>query len=136
MRAEKVIHALLVGNAPLLALLAAGSANSIYPGVVPQDAALPALVVEHIDSVDVPTIDAAHYALVQARIEVTVLAADYVTQKTVLEAVRVACQYQRGIVVGVPVNSVVRASVGPDLRDDDIGVYRQSMDFYVTYHET
>ena len=136
MRAEKVIYALLAAHAPLLALLGDGSATSIYPGEAPQDAVLPVLVVEHIDGVDVPTIDAAHYALVQARIEVTVLAADYVTQKTVLEAVRVACQYQRGTVAGVPVNSVVRASVGPDLRDDDIGIYRQSMDFYVTYHET
>ncbi len=134
MRAEKVIHALLVGNAPLLALLGNGSA-SVYPGVVPQGAALPALAVEHIDSVDLPTIDAAHYALVQARIEVTVLAADYVTQKTVLDAVRVACQYQRGTLAGVPVNTVVRASMGPDLRDDDIGVYRQSIDFYVSYQE-
>jgi hypothetical protein len=135
-RAETVIYTLLAGNAPLLALLGTSSAASVYPGVVSQTAVLPALAVEHIVTVDLGTIDAAHYALVQARIEVTVLAPSYESQKAVLEAVRVACQYQRGTIAGVPVNSVVRASVGPDLRSDDMKVYRQSIDFYVTHHET
>ena len=133
MRAEKVIHSLLNGAAGVSALVA----DRIYPSPLPQGVTLPALAVEHISTVDLPTIDAAApYALVQSRIEVTALAKDYPTQKSLIEAVRQACQFESGVIAGVTVVVVLRDGVGPDLRDDDMQVFSQSIDFRVVYHES
>lgn len=132
MHAEKVIHTLLAGNAPLTAVVPAAS---IYPHTVPQGVALPALGVTFIDAIELPTVDAGTYALKQARISITVHAPDYVVQKAVLALARTAVRYQRGVVSGVPVASIVGAGDGPDLRDDDPPIYRQSLDFLVTFTE-
>lgn len=137
MRAEKVINALLKNASALTALLAGGSSNAIYGGgQLPQGTALPACVVEHVVTNELTTIDAnAAFGLMRTRIQVTVLAKDYPTQKAVLEQVRIACNYQRGLIASVRVVSVLRDNVGPDLRDDDMQVYTQSIDFQVTYQE-
>jgi len=132
MHAEKIAMALLTGNAPLLAAVPAAS---MYPGIVAQGVPLPAVGVSFIDAVEIETIDAQAYALKQARISVTVHAADYPTQKAVLALVRTAMRYQRGVIAGVPVASIVGAGDGPDLRDDDPPIYRQSLDFLVTFTE-
>lgn len=137
MRAEKAI-AYLLGNAAALTSLLANGAASIYPGQAPQGAALPLVVYEFVSGQQLTTIDAnAPFGLMQARIQVTVLAAhgDYVTLKSALEQVRIACNYQRGVFNGVRIVSIIRDSVGPDLRDDDLQVYTQSIDFQVTYQE-
>ena len=132
MRAEKVIRTLLMNASGVTALVS----TRCYPPPLPQGVAFPALAVEHISTTPLPTLDAsAPYGLVQSRIEVTVLAKDYVTQKSVLEEVRKACDYQRGTIAGVNVASVLRDSVGPDIRDDDMQIFRQSIDFLVTLRE-
>jgi hypothetical protein len=132
MRAEKVITALLNGSAAVVALLA----DRVYPSQVPQGKPLPAAVVDHISSNELTTIDAnAAYGLVRSRIQVTVLANSYPAQKALLEEVRLACNYQRGVIAGVRVVSVIRDTVGPDMRDDDRGVFYQSVDFQVTHQE-
>ena len=133
MRAEKVINALLNAAAGLTALVG----TRIYGGgQLPQGTALPAVVVEHISSNELTTIDAnAAFGLMKARIQITVLAKDYPAQKAVLEQVRIACNYQRGLIAAVRVISVLRDTVGPDLRDDAMQVYTQSIDFQVTYQE-
>lgn len=136
MRAEKAIHQLLLNAAGVTALVGAGTAARIYPEQLPQGCALPALVVEHISASELTTIDAiAAFGLVQARIQVTALAADYPGKKALLEQVRLACNYQRGTFNGVRVVSVIRDVVGPDLRDDDRQLYAQSIDFMVTFQE-
>jgi Flp pilus assembly protein CpaB len=133
MRAEKAIHSLLTAASGVTALVG----TRIYPPPLPQNVALPAIAVEHISTVDVATIDAnAGYNLVRSRIEVTVLAKDYATQKALIEAVRLALTYQRGTFAGVNVASILRDSVGPDLRDDDMQVFSQSIDFIVTLSES
>jgi len=132
MRAEKAIRSLLMGAGAVTAL----ASDRCYPGQLPQGCALPALVVEHISTVPRPTLDAqAGFGLMQARIQVTGLAATYVQQKTLLDAVITACNYQRGVIAGVRVASIVRELIGPDLRDDDRSVFYQSVDFVVTYQE-
>lgn len=136
MRSEKVMQALLTGASALTTLLANGAASVYGGGQLPQATALPALVVEHVNSNELTTIDAnAPFGLVQSRLQVTVLAKDYPTVKTVVEQVRIACNYQRGVIAGVRVISVLRDNVGPDLRDDDMQVYTQSIDFQVTFQE-
>lgn len=132
MRAEKAINALLNAAAGVIALVPAGP----YPGIVPQAAALPALAVEHVSSAELTTIDAnAAFGLVQSRIQVTAIAKTYPEVKALIEQVRIACNYQRGVLDGVRVVSVIRDNLGPDQRDDDRQLYSQSIDFQVTFQE-
>lgn len=132
MRAEKAIRALLMQASAVTTLVG----DRCYPGQLPQGCALPALVVEHVSTVDLPTLNAqAGFGLVQTRVQVTVLAATYPQQKSLADAVITACRYQRGVIAGVRVANVVRELVGPDLRDDDRSVFYQSVDFLVTFQE-
>lgn len=136
MRAEKAITALLTQASGLTALLGQGMASVYGGGQLPQNTPLPAVVVEHVSSVELTTIDAnAAFGLMQSRVQITVIAKTYPAQKTVLEQVRVACNYQRGVIAGVRVVSVIRTLVGPDQRDDDMQIYTQSIDFQVTFQE-
>lgn len=130
MYAEKALTALLSANAPLITLVG----DRIYPHALPQGCALPALVVELVTDVPQLTIDpTAGFNLNRARMQVTVLASSYPDQKNVLAAVVAACNYQRGVLASVRVNSIVRAVTGPDMTDDDRTVFHQSVDFFVTY---
>ena len=132
MRAEKAVYALLSADAGVVALVG----DRIYPPPLPQDVALPALAVKHISSVELPRLDATVGTnLVTSRIEVEAIAKTYAAQKSLIEAVRLALSYQRGTFAGVYVGSILRAGVGPDMRDDDMQVFSQSIDFLVTHHE-
>jgi hypothetical protein len=133
MSAVKVIRALLAADAAVIAICPAAK---IGAGFVPQDTAMPALLVQHIGTVPIARIDAqAEYGLVTSRIQVTAMAGDYPGVKALLAVVRKACNYERGTIATVSVVSVLRDTVGPDLTNDDASIYYQSMDFKVTYHE-
>jgi hypothetical protein len=132
MRAEKAIRAQLLGAGSVTSMVA----DRIWPAQVPQGTAYPALVITHISTVPQPTVDAfAEFQLMRSRIQVTALANDYATQKTLLDLVQQACNFQRGIFNGVRVSSTTRDLIGPDLRDDDRSVYVQSVDFIVLFFE-
>lgn len=132
MRAEKAIHALLAQAVAVTAIVG----DRIYSHTLLQGEPLPALVVEHVSTVQLSTLDAAaEFGLMQSRIQVTGLAGAYPALKDLLEQVRIACNYQRGLIAGVRVNSVVRDVVGPDFSDDDRTVFHQSIDFIVTFQE-
>ncbi len=133
MHAEKAFHAVLAANA---ALLSAVPEAQWYPGIVAQEVAPPALGISLIDSVLVETIDATAYNLAQARIQVTVHAKTYTEQKTLVDLVRQAAGFVRGTYAGVAVHRIVRDLIGPDLRNDDATLYRQTIDFLVTYTES
>ena len=137
MRAEKAIEYLLSNASGLTALLTKG-AGSIWPGQAPQGAVPPLLVYEFISGNELITIDAnSAFGLIQARMQVTAVVPqnDYPKLKAVLEQVRIACNYQRGVFNGVRVVSILRNSIGPDLRDDDLMLLSQNIDFEVTYQE-
>ena len=68
--------------------------------------------------------------------QVTAFAKTYAELKALLEQVRIACNYQSGTIAGVRVISVLRDSVSPDSRDDQLGLDMQSIDFMVTHYET
>lgn len=133
MSAVNVIRYLLANNAAITALVG----TRIYAGVVPQSTVLPAIGINEISAIENTTIDAnAAFALVTSRVQVTAITKDYPSQKTLLDTIRKACNYQRGTVSGVVVNQVIRDIVGPDLRDDNAGIFMQSIDFRVIYHES
>ena len=143
MRPEQVINALLLAAGVVTAIVGAGSAAKIYPGRAPQNVATPFLVIEHIDSQELDPITAtAGQSIVRSRIQVTAMCADtpaasaYAQVKALLEQVRLACSFKSGSIAGVQVVSVLRDSSGPDLRDDDLGVVYQSVDFLVTHYQS
>jgi hypothetical protein len=139
MRAEKAVHTLLAAASAVTTLLGAPQAPAtanIWAGQAPQGVAFPVIVVEHISARELTTIDAnSAFGLNQARLQVTAIAKTYNDVKAVLEQIRIALNYQRGTVSGVRVISIIRDTVGPDLRDDDRKLFSQSIDFQVTYQE-
>jgi hypothetical protein len=132
MSAEKVINALLTADAALAALVG----DTILPGVIPQGTPLPAVAYNHISTVERTTVAMNETTtLCTSRIEVAVQAKTYPSQKEVLKAVRKACKNKSGVIAGITVHSVTVDTVGPDMRDDDAGIYMQTQDFKVTYTE-
>ena len=132
MSAENIIHALLVAAAPVTALVG----TNIWPGELPQGTPMPALGISHISSTEHPTISApSAYTLVQTRIEITVLSRDYVTLKSLVGKVRAACNYQRGVIATYTVISVMQELIGPDMRDSDLTLFSQTIDFMVTWQQ-
>lgn len=133
MSAIKVIRALLAAHAPVLALVPAAR---IVAGTVPQGTPLPAIGLTEISRVELPTVSLGQRAVqVTARVQVTVHASAYPEQKAVLQAARLGPGAHTGIVAGVAVRSVMRDVVGPDMTDDEAGVYQQSRDFKVVFVE-
>ncbi len=131
MHAEKAIRSLLLAAGGVVAYID----DRCRPQSLPQGTQFPALTVEHISTVDLGAIGEGSSGLMRTRIEVNVLAKDYATLKELLAEVRKACKNKHGSIAGVEVSAVEIDSIGPDNRDDDIGIYRQSIDFLVTYRE-
>lgn len=133
MSAIKVIRALLVAHAPVLALV---PAVRIVAGTVPQGMPLPAIGLSEISRVELPTVSLGQRAVqVTARVQVTVHARAYPEQKAVLQAARLGPGTHTGTVDGVEVRSVMRDVVGPDMTDDEADIYQQSRDFKVVFVE-
>ena len=133
MSAVKVMKALLLAHAPLVALVAA---ENVMAGTIPQGAVLPAIGIKEIGSSELATVSLGQAAvLVTARVQVTVLAKSYPAVKALLQAAKLGPGAHTGMVAGVRVRSVIRDAVGPDLSDDDAGIYEQSRDFKVTFVE-
>ena len=132
MRAEKVIFTLLTQDAGLTALVA----GRIYPSRVPQNTVMPAIAYEVVSGIEITPISAsAGYQVVNTRVQVTCMAQKYSDVKDVIEAARLACIYKSGTIGGVKVLSVLRDSVGPDSRADDLALFMQSIDFMVSHYE-
>lgn len=132
MRAEKVIRSLLMAASGVTAIVS----TRCYAPPLKQGQTYPALLVEAVSTAPIPTIDAsASYRLVRARIQVTAYAADLSTVKSLVEAVRVACDYKHGTIADVSVASVLCELVGPDEYVEGLYLYRQLVDFYVTLKE-
>jgi Protein of unknown function (DUF3168) len=133
MRAEKATYTLLSNDAGVAALIA----GRIYPGRLPQNTTMPALSYELVSSVDIAPITAlAGGVLLRSRVQITGLAKSYGELKALLEAARKALLFQSGLIAGVRVLGITRELIGPDLRDDDLGLYLQSVDYMVTHDET
>ena len=134
MSAVKVIHYLLTHNSNLLAVV---PATKIFSGAIPLNTVLPAIAVNEISVTERRTVGMnTSNILTTARIQVSVTAKSYAEQKSILELVRKACPNTTGIVNGVTVDSILPELAGPDLRDDDAGVYLQTRDFIVKFNAT
>jgi hypothetical protein len=128
----KVIVALLLADAAVRSMVR----DEIHPGVVPQGTVLPAIAINSISNFELGKIkDAGNYILKRSRTQVTVETKSYEDQKTLLRLVSLAIRDGKRQVAGVLVNSIARDTEGPDMRNDDAGIFMQSRDFRVTYNE-
>jgi hypothetical protein len=128
-----VMRKLLQAHAPLMALM---SADSVVAGTVPQGDSLPAIGITEVSRSEFATVaNGETSTLVRARIQITVHAKSYPSQKAVLLAAKLGAGVHSGVIAGVKVRSVRRGDVGPDFSDDSAGIYQQSRDFFVHYIE-
>ena len=127
----KAIRHLLVGDAALTAVVAPDRIASDLP----QDVALPAIAVSQITGTYASTIAGDGDDVCRARVQVTVHATSRPSQKAIQKLVRAALPRMRRIVSDVPVESLVKDIIGPDLRDDVLGSFVGSQDFIITYVE-
>ncbi|OGB26193.1 MAG: hypothetical protein A3I66_00640 [Burkholderiales bacterium RIFCSPLOWO2_02_FULL_57_36] len=132
MSAVKIIRALLVADAALMALVPAAR---IVAGIVQQSTALPAVAITEVSRFDRPVLKPGASFHCTSRVQVTVIAASYPAQKQILGAVRHACRDKVGTIAAVGGVSVLLASTGPDFNDADTGFYMQSQDFKVGFTE-
>lgn len=133
MSAVLVIVKLLQTHQRLLDLV---PADRVFSGTVPQQGQLPAIGVTEISRNEFATVSRMEASsLIKARVQITVHAKDYRQLKTVLLATKLGPGVHSGVIGGVKVRSVVRGDVGPDLSNDDAGIYEQSRDFMVSYIE-
>jgi len=126
----KAVRHLLANNSALTAQV---SAARIFIGIVPQGTAAPAIAVTHVSTVRPQMVNIASKLCV-SRVQVTVMAASYATQKSILALVRAALPRSRGSVNGVAVDSILIDIEGPDFTDE-AGLYMGSIDYRVTYTE-
>ncbi|MBK7493569.1 MAG: hypothetical protein IPI17_17795 [Nitrosomonas sp.] len=125
------IRYMLVNNAPLIASVPAAR---ILSGVLPITTTIPAISVRQISGVEMPMIKRTGTQLVTERIQVSVHASSYLSQKTIIELIRSAITSTRGTVNSVVVDSITHEGDGPDLYSDDPDIYEQSIDFMVIFY--
>jgi hypothetical protein len=129
MKAEAAIRALLVADAALTAVV---PSSRILPGLIPLGTTLPAIAYNFISGVPSKNI-AMGNSIVRARIQVTVQTKSYPEQKNIIEMIKTACDAKQGTLGSQQIDSVLADVTGPDLRDDDAGIYMQTVDFIVKY---
>ena len=117
-------------------LIAAVPAAKIFAGVIPINTALPAIVVKHIDDVEVKAINAAGTKRFTARVQVTVQAKTWASKVTILELVRLALVSTFSTVDGVVVYGISSEGSGPDLDDVGAEIYERSRDFLISWSAT
>jgi hypothetical protein len=126
----RAVRYLLANNATLNAQV---PAVRVIGGVLPQGIELPAISVTHVSTVRPQMVNAASKLCV-SRVQVTVMAASYQSQKDVMALVRAALPRSRGSVNGVAVDSILPDIEGPDFTDE-AGLFIGSIDYRVTYTE-
>jgi hypothetical protein len=130
MSSEAVTYALLSGAAAITAIVGA----RIYPVQLPLAQPTPAIVYEPVSTWRPGALDAyAATHLERARVQVNVLSADHSVLMSIRAAVMAAMQFQRGVIGGVTVHSVLPGGEGNAQYDADLRLYFQPLDFILTY---
>lgn len=126
------VKQLLHAYAPLTALV---PVLRIQAGVLPIGTTLPAISITSVSKNDRNIPNPGAYRHVAERVQVTVMAATYPSQKQVLAAVKKAAADKFPTVSGIIRVTVHTESHGPDFMDDQASIYMGSTDFRVTYSE-
>lgn len=128
-----VLVQLVAADAGVLALV---GEDNIAAGVLPQGTPLPAVSITLVSGTprNIPNPGATRH--VTDRVQATVMAKDYPTQKAVQEAVERAAADTMPVVEGIS-NVVVHLDAqGPDFMNEEASIYLGTRDFRVSYTET
>lgn len=126
-----VIRYLLANSANLIAVV---SAAKIIAGVVPLNTVLPAISVMEISGEERLTVAMSEASRLRTeRVQVTVMASSYATQKSILALVRAALANTSGSINSVTVLDILPDIRGPDFFDADLIMYLQTQDFIVRW---
>lgn len=132
MNGVAAVRQVLIADAALTALV---PATRIAAGVLPLDTALPAISIMSVSANDLNIPSPATTRQVNERVQVTVMAAGYLSQKAVMRAVRHAAADTRPTVSGIVNVTIHTISAGPDFMDEAASIYLGSQDFRVIYNE-
>lgn len=137
MRAEAVVGHLLASNASLVTRI--GTADKVFGGVADDGTDTgpdPEFVVYlHANSNAQFAQRAQHPNTWLSQVEVLGVSSSYQGLKELMELVRLALVFQSGSIAGVYVNSIVLASKGRDLFDEELSEWGQVFTFNVTHQE-
>lgn len=126
-----VVRYLLANDSGILGSV---PATRIFAGVIPLNTVLPAIAVQQISGTPRNTLAMTEAGAMQTeRVQVTVQAKSYSTQKAILKLALAACPNQRGTVNSVKLESIVPDGEGPDDFDDAAVIYGQTRDFLVRW---
>ena len=135
MKIEAVIRSLLTTDAAVVALVA----DRVWPVAIPNGLSpdgQPYIVTQVISNVMRPTIDGHHKLnLYQARVQVDCVASSYPELCSLVEKVRLACNFKRGTIATARVTSVTLALEGPQNFDDEQRLFVQPVDFIIIYDQ-
>jgi len=128
--AEAIIKSLLAADATVTALVS----TRIFPAVVPENTALPALAVTMIAGARYPRIAGAETTHLQrTRMEVECVGTSYAEAKALRSAVIKACEFKRGTIATVLVHMIELIGEGPDEYDNSAEWFSQVVDFAVYF---
>lgn len=126
------VRQLLVGHAALTALVPAAR---IATGVLPQGTALPAISITSVSSVDRNILQPGARRHVTERVQVTVLASTYPSQKGIQAAVKAAAADQMPTVSGISDVVVHTDGAGPDFMNEEASIYLGTQDFRISFNQ-
>lgn len=134
MSGAAIVRALLAEYQPVRDIVA--DDRSIVAGALPQRTSLPGLSVRTVDQNEIPTLARRRpVKTIRERVQVTALALDYVAMKKLLKAAALGRGVHTGVIMGIRVQSILPAGVGPEIPVGDDRIYEQSRDFMVTFVE-
>jgi len=103
---EEAVNALLLATSTVTALVGSGSSARIFPLVIPQNAARPAIAYQKISSPKTMS-HSGSSNLARSRFQFTFQAATYTSAKALAAAVRNALIGYRGTVSGVRIDGIL-----------------------------
>ena len=133
MNGVNVIGDLLRASADITAVV---PAERIRAGALPQQTAIPAIVVESISLNDRNILQPGDTRMVRERVQVTVLAPNYRQKNDILRLVRKVCADRRANLSSQSDVVVLTDGAGPDFMADDASFWMQNQDFSVSYNES
>lgn len=127
------VRSVLAANGALTALVPAAK---IIAGPLPLNTAAPAITLQSISIVDRNLPNPGVKRHVVERVQVTVLAPNYPSQKNILRAIRKAAADKfYPAVSGIDQVTIVTESAGPDFMNEQASLWLGSQDLRVTYNE-
>lgn len=110
--------------------------SRIYPNVIPEDVAVPAIEYHRAGTFRDPPIGVdGGTGLVEARIAVTAFSLTYSGLSALGESIRAAMQYESGLIAGVQVVAVLGPDEGEDGYSAETGQHVSTAEFTIRHYE-